>query len=214
MQKEPQEKRAIAFVDGQNLYYAAKAAFGYTYPNYDAKALAEMVCRTKGWQLTQTRFYTGVPSQTDNAFWNEFWERKLAAMGRMGIHIFSRQLRYRNRTINVHGGDSTLTITVGEEKGIDVRIALDMVGLALSADYDVAVVLSQDQDLSEAVDEIRSIAQSQNRWIKVASAFPLSPMTLNKRGINETDWLPFAKEQYDTCLDPTDYTELMSRKRP
>jgi len=192
--KEPQEKRVVAFVDGQNLYYAAKASFGYTYPNYDVRALAKMVCQTQGWKLAQTRFYTGVPSMIDNAFWNEFWTRKLAAMGRMGIQVFSRHLRYRNRTITVHGGNSTLTSLVGEEKGIDVRIALDMVGLALHNAYDVAVVFSQDQDLSEAVDEIRHIARSQNRWIKIASAFPLENTSTNKRGLNKTDWILFIKK--------------------
>jgi hypothetical protein len=35
MPAEAQDKRTIAFVDGQNLYYAAKQAFGYTYSNCD-----------------------------------------------------------------------------------------------------------------------------------------------------------------------------------
>lgn len=33
---EPTIKRAVVFVDGQNLFYAARNAFGYTFPNYDA----------------------------------------------------------------------------------------------------------------------------------------------------------------------------------
>lgn len=32
---EPQTKRVTAFVDGQNLFNAAKYAFGYRFPNYD-----------------------------------------------------------------------------------------------------------------------------------------------------------------------------------
>lgn len=28
-------KRAVVFVDGQNLFHSAKNCFGYTYPNYD-----------------------------------------------------------------------------------------------------------------------------------------------------------------------------------
>lgn len=38
---EPPEKRAIVFVDGQNLYHAAKESFGYPYPNYDILRLSE-----------------------------------------------------------------------------------------------------------------------------------------------------------------------------
>ena len=51
MRPEPRVKRAIAFVDGQNLYHSAKTAFGYTYPNYDILALSDFVCRERGWQL-------------------------------------------------------------------------------------------------------------------------------------------------------------------
>ena len=36
----PPSPRAVTFVDGQNLFYAAKEAFGYTYPNYDPLKLA------------------------------------------------------------------------------------------------------------------------------------------------------------------------------
>jgi len=46
MPTEPQTKRAIAFVDGQNLFYAAKEAFGYSHPNYDVLALATMTALT------------------------------------------------------------------------------------------------------------------------------------------------------------------------
>ncbi|MDE0261154.1 MAG: hypothetical protein OXJ37_01955 [Bryobacterales bacterium] len=45
-------KRAVVFVDGQNLFHAACEAFGYSYPNYDASALARKVCAKQGWELT------------------------------------------------------------------------------------------------------------------------------------------------------------------
>jgi len=56
MPPEPATKRAVAFVDGQNLFFAARQAFGYTYPNYDFPALAAAVCASNGWQLEQARF--------------------------------------------------------------------------------------------------------------------------------------------------------------
>lgn len=95
---EPSLKRAFVFIDGQNLFHAAKEAFGYLFPNYDAAALAQYVCAQKGWNLAQTHFYTGIPDAADNAFWNHFWSAKLAAMGRQGVQVFSRPLRYRNQT--------------------------------------------------------------------------------------------------------------------
>lgn len=66
MASEPFRKRAVAFVDAQNLFDAVKEAFGYSCPKYDVAALATSVCRTQGWQLEQTRFYTGIPDRTDD----------------------------------------------------------------------------------------------------------------------------------------------------
>lgn len=90
MPAEPLIKRAVAFFDGQNLFHAVKSAFGYTHPNYGARA-------------------------------------------------------------------------------------------------------------------VRVIAKEQARWIKMASAFPVSPAARNKRGINNTDWVPIDRAAYDACLDPRDY---------
>ena len=85
-----------------------------------------------------------------------------------------------------------------------MRIALDVIRLAHRRDYDVALVMSQDQDLSEVADEIRRIAREQQRWIKIASAFPHSPASRNPRGINKTDWIRIDRALYDRCLDPRD----------
>ena len=59
MAAAPNPKRAVAFFDGQNLFHGAKAAFGYTFPNYDPLALAKAVCERQGWECVGTRFYTG-----------------------------------------------------------------------------------------------------------------------------------------------------------
>jgi uncharacterized LabA/DUF88 family protein len=67
---------------------------------------------------------------------------------------------------------TTQTLLSGEEKGVDVRIALDVIRLAHQREYDVALIFSQDQDLSEVAEEIWVIAREQDRWIKVACAFP------------------------------------------
>ena len=204
MPPEPTTKRAVVFVDGQNLFHAVRESFGYTYPNYDVLALADTVCTAKGWTLAQTRFYTGIPDPTDNPFWHHFWSAKLAVMGRQGVVVFSRSLRYRNKTVMLPDA-SELTLPVGEEKGVDIRIALDVIRMAHRGDYDVAVILSQDQDFSEVADEIRVIAQERGRWIKIASAYPLGPTTRNRRGISRTDWVPISRVMYDGCLDRRDY---------
>lgn len=211
MPLEPTVKRAAVFVDGQNLFHAAREAFGYLHPNYDVTCLARTLCSGQGWSLAQVRFYTGVPDAKDNPFWSAFWAGKLSVMGRQGVVVFSRPLRYRNR--RVRSPDGTLhTYLAGEEKGIDVRLALDVIRLAHRGDYDVALILSQDQDLSEVAAEIRVIAQERNRWIKIACAYPVSPTTRNRRGIERTDWIRIDRASYDQCLDRRDYRPVEGRR--
>ncbi|MDY7010833.1 MAG: NYN domain-containing protein [Planctomycetota bacterium] len=201
----PDIPKAVVFVDGQNLFHAAKEAFGYNWPNYDPVALATRICRNKRWELLQTRFYTGVPDAADNEFWNHFWTSKLAVIGRCPTaEIYRRSLRYRNQTVRLPNGTKH-TFLVGQEKGIDVRIALDTTRFALDRHYDVAIIVSQDQDLTEAVEEVKEIACMQNRWIWVASAFPVSPTSENRRGIDKTEWIQITRADYDACLDPRDY---------
>ena len=201
---EPAIKRAVAFIDGQNLYRHAKEAFGYHFPSYDIRKLVDTVAAQEHWNIVGTYFYTGVPDASDGPMWNRFWTNKLAAMGRQGITVFSRPLRYRNKSVKLPDG-TTFTFLHGEEMGIDVRIALDVIGKAVRNEYDVAIVFSQDQDLSEVADEIRIIARQQDRWIRMACAYPVSPTILNKRGINGTQWIKIDRATYDTCLDPKDY---------
>ena len=201
---EPSQKHAITFIDGQNLFHSAREAFGHSYPNYDVRALAEVICGSAGFTLRQVRFYTGIPDPQDDGFWHSFWSAKLAVMGRQGIEIFSRSLRYRNKTVKLPDG-SEYSFLAGEEKGIDVRIAIDIIRMAYRGEYDVALVFSQDQDLSEVAKEIRVISAEQRRWIKIACAFPMSPTLRNRRGINGTDWIKIDRATYDACIDRRDY---------
>jgi uncharacterized LabA/DUF88 family protein len=191
---EPAVKRVISFVDGQNLYRSVKECFGYHYPNFDVLALSHAVCQSRyRCNVDQARFYTGVPPLAEDPQWHYFWHAKLRAMTAQGIYTYARPTRN------------------GKEKGIDVRIALDVIAMAHRSLYDVAVIFSQDQDLSEVVTEIKVIANEQQRWIKIACAYPCATH-INKRGINQTEWVQITKTMYDQCIDPRDYRPKKSAK--
>ena len=204
MPEEPADKYAVAFFDGQNLFHHAKAAFGYNYPNFDPSLLAQAVCAAEGWKLTQVRFYTGVPDPAYNRRWHDYWTVRLTAMRRAGIIVTKRTLRYSTDTVELPDG-TTRDVAVPREKGIDLRIGLDVVRMARNGQLDVALVFSQDQDLAEVATEIRDISGSTNRWLKIASAFPDSATASSSRGINDTDWKRIDRALYDSCLDPRDY---------
>lgn len=201
---EPSVKRAVAFIDGQNLYRHAMAAFGHHHPNFDPIKLTDAVCEAKGWERRGVRFYTGTPLAEEDAMWHAYWSNRLLAMRRAGILVTSRHIRYQKETVDLPDG-TTKTVTSAHEKGIDVRLALDVIRLARHDQLDVALIFSQDQDLAELVAEVRDIALSSKRWIKVACAFPDSPTATARRGIDKAEWIRMDQPFYDACLDPKDY---------
>ena len=92
-----------------------------------------------------------------------------------------------------------------------MRIAIDLVRLAQRRRFDLALVFSQDQDLSEAATELRQIGAEQGRTLRMASAFPTSPSASSARGIERTEWIRIDRALYEACLDPRDYRPKRGR---
>jgi uncharacterized LabA/DUF88 family protein len=190
----PYIKRVVAFFDCQNLFKASKNLWGYSYPNFDPIRLAQFVTeknRDESWKLERIRLYTGIHDKKRSPEWYDFWNRKFSRHRATDTRVFyfTSPLRYSDG--------------VPREKGVDIRIALDLVRMARKDEYDIALLFSQDNDFSEAAQEIREIAIEYGRWIKIASAYPSG--TSSARGVDKTDWIPISREEYDTCIDPTDY---------
>ena len=192
--------RAIAFFDGQNLFAAARDAFGFTTPSYGVPRLAQAIALQRGWDLIETRFYTGMSNRQESPRLHHHWTLRLRRMRAEGVVVTARPLRRRRRRARLDDGE-TVQFTVFEEKGIDVRIALDVVRVLLADACDVVLLFSQDQDLAELADEVRVIAREQQRWIKIASAYPVGPGTRNARGVEHTDWIPIDRATYEACLE-------------
>ncbi len=123
--QEPDIKRAVAFFDGQNLYRHAKEAFGHHHPNYDPIKLTNAVCQRNRWVNHGVRFYTGTPSAKKAAMWHGYWSARLLGMRRAGILVVHRDIRYHEETFTCAHGQ-TYRFDVPHEKGIDVRLALDV----------------------------------------------------------------------------------------
>ena len=219
-------------MDGQNLFHAAAEAFGYDYPNYHPLALADRICAERGWRCQQVRFYTGVPKSTDNLYWHNFWAAKRRFLTRdKRMYVFTRDMHYRDKPISFVNDAARIMLAdgfplpagtqlflpsgkvapgefwvrTGEEKGIDVRLALDMIRLTYRNEFDVGIIFSQDQDLSEAVSEVREIAKDQHRRVELFCAFPVSDKTTNTHPIRGTTAFEIDRPFYDACLDPSNY---------
>ena len=192
--------RVIVFVDGQNLYHLAKSAWGsgdrdtktpYIWPSYDVLELARaLTARLPDRTLSEIRFYTGVPAPIGDSgvFWHTFWSNKLRDMRNRGVYVY---------TGTVKRG--------GQEKGVDVSLALDLVEATHEGRYEVAVIVSQDADFGPAVQVAKRIARDQGRQIRFEAAYPVGPGSASRRGVPGTEWVHIDKTLYDACLDATDY---------
>ena len=180
------------------------AAFGHYHPNFDPIKLHSKICEMHGWSPGPVQFYTGVPSPQRDPKWSAYWSNRILAMTRAGIITTTRPLRYRQRTAFNAAGESE-DIVVPQEKGIDVRIALDIVKVARMGEFGVIVIYSQDQDLNEVVEEVLEIAEAQGKKITLACAYPSGPKASAKRGINRTQWIKIDETTYNACIDKQDY---------
>ena len=188
--------RTIVFIDGQNLYHLAKKLWAtvgysaYTYPNYDVDKVAQsLVFGIPGRTLTQIRFYTGVPNSRVDPFWHDFWTNKLRYLRGRGVVVYAGRVNQS-----------------GQEKGVDVSLAIDLVQLTHDQQYDTAIIVSQDWDFGPAVKLARQIGTSQGRALSFESCFPYElGGPVNNRGIPATTWIHIDKSTYDSWFDSRDY---------
>ncbi len=194
--------RALALIDGMNLFNNAKAAFGstgsvydFSFPNYDVAKLARVVSNKLGCEISETRFYTGVPRQYMDADKHQFWASKTQSMRQSGVIVYTRPLRNSNPP---------------QEKGVDLRIGMDALALAHQQIYDTLIIFSTDQDFTEIREHVERVARSQGRTIRFVSAYPNSPGRI--WGIKGFEHLPIPQQVYEQCIDPKDYRPRRGRR--
>ena len=198
---ETQTTRAVCFFDGQNLLRSAKHAFGHDH-YVNPVALGEAVCAQQGWRCDGIRFYTGMPDPSLQPDESRLWSARCARLQAAGVSVYTRRLQYITRQHQVPNG-SVLSTTKIKEKGIDMRMGLDVLELGLADVFDVAVLFCRDQDLSEVIPSIRRLGTMQSRRVRLASAYPTSA-DCHLTGIKGMQWIPIDEAMYGSCLDQHD----------
>lgn len=177
-------------------------------PNCEIAKLAKAVTDVApNRTLIATFYYIGVPRLEHDERNHNWWQRKLAATGRTGVNVVRRNLKPRELRINLSGvvhHESTSRKLI--EKGIDLRLGLDLVKHTRLNAFDLAIIFSQDRDLAEAVDDAYEIAKEQHRRIAIECTFPVAAEQPQQSGIRRTTNREFDKAFYDACIDPTDYS--------
>lgn len=144
--------RVAVFVDGSNLYFAIRDGL-HRQDIIDVEKLANKL--TKGRQLVRIYYYH-VPRLEGEP---EAARRHQAFLNRLG-YVDYLQLRLgrivpRLLKLRCQSCGKDIEHTTHIQKGVDTRIVVDMVGLALLDAYDVAILVSGDADLAEAVNFIK-----------------------------------------------------------
>ena len=170
----PRPVRVALFIDGQNQYHRCRAHFGWPWihPIRLGEALVEQDRARHGPDshvLAVVRYYTGLHDPNRNAVAHAATTRRLDAYQRQGVHTEAVPLLY-DRTGRAR------------EKGVDTRMALDIVRLGAKGLYDVAIIASEDSDLDPAAVDVYRL-RDEERWIAVENALPWSPRS-------NTRWLP------------------------
>ena len=152
----PQPRRTTVFVDGLNFHYGVARRFGRRW--VDPVALCRRVLDPKWHDIRQVRYYTslfvaGGPGGGDPSAQNAY-HHALAQDDRFVLRL--GQFRFRRETVRLAsepGADPTFASAVGmREKRSDVNLAAELVHLAHLRAFESAVVVSNDSDLTTALE--------------------------------------------------------------
>jgi len=138
-------RSAIVFVDGNNWYHNVKSLIRKP-RGLDFEKIGRLVCERFGFDLIEVRYYNSVP---DIELGEENYYKHmvfLAGLKRKGVIVNTRKLK----VVNSHGKKLRI------EKGVDVKIAADMIDFCLVDNRcDVCVLLSGDADFLPAMNVIK-----------------------------------------------------------
>ncbi len=135
--------RVMIFIDGSNLYHGLKKDMPGK--RLDYSCLAETLCDNR--HLVRVHYYNApLPQQQD----------KEAAKAQQSFFDKLRNLPYHRvilgRLEPRPGGRKV-------EKGVDIKIAVDMLSLAVRDVYDVAILVSGDGDFASVVEAVQDFGK-------------------------------------------------------
>ncbi len=141
--------RVMVFIDGPNLYKTLKQELGMAEVDY-TKFSEKLVGPDRRW--VRTYYYTALVPRTDDVRIHDNQQRLLQALKRVPyVRVCLGRLEPR--------GDTYV------EKGVDVRLAVDMLRHAYRDNYDTAILVSGDGDFAAVVEAVTE----KGKCVEVAS---------------------------------------------
>ena len=141
-------KKAIVFIDGSNFYYRLKhiikkSANNTSLLDFNYQKFCFWLC--KDFEVVEIRYYIGVIRRKNN-------DQKSEKLYNDQQRLFRKLQKHKVKIVLgllIQHPDKTY-----HEKGVDVRLAVEMIKLAREDKYDTAFLISSDTDLVPAVEEV------------------------------------------------------------
>lgn len=200
--------RLALFIDYQNCYKRARGAF---FPqgcasHVDGQVLplrlgAKLKLAAAGdRQLVAVRVYRGLPSPAHDPNSYSAAQRQIAAWDAQAcVETVTRPLNYRNPL-------------EPREKGIDVRLAIDIVAMRMRNLFDTAILMSDDTDLLPALELVADVYGTSA--VEVATWVPFDGRSSKPLRVRDHGCLThrLTEKDYHHVHDSTDYS-VRTRRR-
>lgn len=204
--------RTNAYIDGFNLYYGCfkHDLTNHAYKWLDLRLLCAAILPED--QIQRVHYFTAmvaaVPWNLDAPLRQETYIRALRTRPLLYVHLgrFQAVTRTGNPVgVDAGGAATTIAIQTFEEKGSDVNLATRLLMDAMDGDFEQALVISNDSDLTEP---IRVARQRFNVSIIVVSPFT---MVTNKLRRAATSWAVLDQSILARCQLPTNLRDKKGR---
>lgn len=144
--------KAFVFIDGNNFYFKLKELSSqlegkFSLLDFNFYKFSEWLVNPN--ELTEVRYYIGALKRQNNEKSERMYADQQKLIGKLqqqNISItFGQLIQHPDKTFH--------------EKGVDVRIAVEMIRFARENAYDIAYLLSSDTDLVAAIEEVKSFGK-------------------------------------------------------
>jgi uncharacterized LabA/DUF88 family protein len=163
-------EQVIVFIDDSNVYRDARRCFfsenhpssyGRIRPYRYGMLLGERqpFGQDDDRELKEVRVYGGTPNRHKDPETYAAFRRMVAEWSKTGAKAIMRPLRYPE-----DWPDSP-----AQQKGVDVKLALDVLVMGLRGDYDTAIVASTDTDLIPAFEACQALGVADKRTLEIAA---------------------------------------------
>ncbi|MEK7160452.1 MAG: NYN domain-containing protein [Patescibacteria group bacterium] len=147
--------KAIIFIDGSNFYFRLKDLESqvngkHSLLEFDFRGFAEWLTTNDENKLVEVRYYVGaLKRQRNNEKSEKMYANQQRLLGRLQQQkipvVLGQLIQHPDKTFH--------------EKGVDVRLAVEMIRLARENMYEVAYLVSSDTDLVAAIEEVQSFGK-------------------------------------------------------